>query len=461
MLLYSLPFAMAAQQLEQDFSVNRTGTGMYKLECKSAQGMLLGVLNGNVVLDNQFEGNSVWRKSRVDDAYFYLDCINEDPKQHRLRATSYLGTNLTTSGLEGNNHDVQWRLIPSGETGWGFLQHRTTGRLLCFDGDVLSITDDKTERDAIKWRMTLLKLDLEQLQSPRILMGDDRTGFRDPCVVYHDGMFYMYHSVVLTTEDEHIVYTVALSKSEDLVQWTSPRILTEIDQLISCSSPGSVTRFNGQWILCLQTYPMPGHKRSDKKVRYGNENKRNWIMRSDDLENWSKRELLKVMGPDVDPGPMIDPFIVEDKDEPGKWWCFFKKDGASYSYSHDLENWTYAGNTSAGENVCVWVENDEYLMMHSPANGVGILRSKDLKNWDVYAEPEILGQEIENWTWAGQRVTAGHILDLRADPRIGKYLLFYHGQGPAPKSVEIIHSGTDMGVAWSDDLKTWDWPGKK
>ena len=69
---------------------------------------------------------------------------------------------------------------------------------------------------------------------------------------------------------------------------------------------------------------------------------------------------------------MIDPYLVEDKDEPGKWWCFYKQNGASLSYSFDLKSWHYEGRISSGENVCVWVDKNEYYLMHSPANGMEI-----------------------------------------------------------------------------------------
>jgi hypothetical protein len=459
-LLTQLTVHISAQTLNFSFSVNKTGTGLYQIECKAEPGQYLAIHDGEAGLFEKSVPSTVWRKSWVNDSFFYLDCMEKPKNAQRFRATSYLGVNLTTSGLDGMNNDTQWRLKPSNEKGWFYIVHRTSGRLLQYDGQKLWISNDLHPRDAVKWKMTLQKLDLSQIECPRIMMGDDYHALRNPCVVYVNDMFYMYHTVVFTGENEEILYTVGVSKSEDLVRWTPTKILTEKDQNISCSSPGSITRFDGKWILSLQTYPMPGNKRSGK-LRFANESRRNWIMRSDDLENWSERELLKVMGPDVDPGTMIDPFILEDKDEPGKWWCFFKRDGASYSYSYDLKNWTYAGRTEAGENIYAWVENDEYYIMHSPERGMGIKRSRDMKNWEEVVNPEDLVLDQDNWEWGSQRVTAGHIVDLRDDPRVGKYLLFFHGQGPSPKTTEIIHSGTDMGIAWSDDLITWDWPGKK
>ena len=150
---------------------------------------------------------------------------------------------------------------------------------------------------------------------------------------------------------------------------------------------------------------------------------------------------------------MIDPYLVPDKDDPGKWWCFYKQNGASLSWSRDLQTWHYFGHVDAGENVCVLVENGEYVMFHSPTNGIGVKRSKDLKTWrdDGWTA---LGQK--DWDWARGRVTAGFVLDLRREPGIGKYLMFFHGSGPESE----IGSYGSLGLAWSDDLVHWTWPGQ-
>lgn len=208
--------------------------------------------------------------------------------------------------------------------------------------------------------------------------------------------------------------------------------------------------------LLEKPYVMLGYKRSERR-RFGNKDCRIWITRSKDLENWSEPEMLWVKGEGKDPGKMIDAYLLEDKDEKGKLWVFYKQAGANYSYSYDLINWTYHGKVKAGENVCVWVENDEYYMLHSPEVGMGLMKSKDLSEWEHVFDENVLGQE--DWChWAGQRVTAGYLLDLREDPRVGKGIMLFHGQGPAPKSTEILNSGTDLGIAWSDDLISWEWP---
>ena len=71
-------------------------------------------------------------------------------------------------------------------------------------------------------------------------------------------------------------------------------------------------------------------------------------MRSRDLETWGQPELLRVKGPDVPQeqmGRMIDPFLLEDKREPGKWWCNFASIGLAWSA--DLRVWTWPGKEAA------------------------------------------------------------------------------------------------------------------
>ncbi len=56
-------------------------------------------------------------------------------------------------------------------------------------------------------------------------------------------------------------------------------------------------------------------------------------------------------GPDVPvaaTGRMIDPFLFRDKDDPGKWWCFYKQNGVGMSWSHDLRHWHWPGEGGVG-----------------------------------------------------------------------------------------------------------------
>jgi len=303
------------------------------------------------------------------------------------------------------------------------------------------------------WAASTAALDLDALTSPVLFRGDSKTAYRDPAAIYHDGVFHLYFTMVKSEDDGTPFLHTAWSKSRDLRQWTPPTIFTPHDRSLNFSSPGNVIRFSNQWVLCLQTYPRPNGE------TYGNETSRLWIMRSDDLEHWGAPELLRVKGPDVPVekmGRMIDPYLVEDKGEPGKWWCFFKQNGASRAWSRDLKTWTFAGRIPAGENVCVIRDRDGYVMFHSPANGIGVKRSPDLKTW---SDEGLLTLGQNEWSWAQGRLTAGFVLDLRREPRFGKALLFFHGSAyPERDPRGGFDNFASLGIAWSDDLKTWHWP---
>lgn len=293
------------------------------------------------------------------------------------------------------------------------------------------------------------------IPSPIIFRGDATTAYRDPAVVYDHGWFHLYFSVMKIDPDKKVFARTAWSKSDDLVHWTQPVIFTPPDPNLNYGSPGDVIRFGNEWILCLQTYPRPNGE------RYGNKDSRVWIMRSNDLENWGPAELLRVKGPDVPPekmGRMIDPFLIKDKDDPDKWWCFFKQNGIGLSWSRDLKTWTFEGNIPAGENPCVIVDGGEYVLYHSPGNGIGVKRSPDLKTWKN-AGLLTLGQK--GWPWAQGRLTAGFVLDLRGDPKVGKALLFFHGSDfPETDPRGGFDNFASLGLAWSDDLTNWHWPEK-
>ena len=299
-------------------------------------------------------------------------------------------------------------------------------------------------------------LDFEKIESPIIFKGDYKYAYRDPAVIYHNNTFFLYYTVVERAADGGMYLYTALSKSNDLVHWTFHKILTPRDRNLNYSSPGNIVKYNDEWILCLQTYPQPN------KERWGNKDSRVWIMRSKDLENWSTPELLEVKGnhvPQSEMGRMIDPYLLEDPNEPGKWWCYYKQNGASMSYSYDLKNWTYVGATDAGENVTVLYKNNEFIMFHSPPNGIGVKRSKTPSGWGENEQLITLGQE--NWEWAQRRLTAATVIDLTEDENIGKYIMFFHGSShEGAKPAYNAHNNASMAIAWSDDLINWDWPGK-
>jgi hypothetical protein len=296
---------------------------------------------------------------------------------------------------------------------------------------------------------------VERLASPVLFRGDASTAYRDPTAVYHGGWFRLFFTLVRVEPDGTPYSYVAWSRSRDLVRWTAPVVFTPRDRRLNYGSPGSIVRDGDDWVLCLQTYPRPDGE------MYGNRDARLWTMRSRDLEAWSPPELLRVKGPDVPQeamGRMIDPFLVAGKDEPGTWWCFFKQNGVSLARSRDLRTWTFAGRADAGENACVIVDGGDYVLFHSPPNGIGVKRSGDLKTW---RDEGVLTLGQKDWPWAQGRLTAGFVLDLRREPAVGRALMFFHGSDfPETDPRGGFDNFASLGLAWSDDLKTWRWPGQ-
>jgi hypothetical protein len=297
------------------------------------------------------------------------------------------------------------------------------------------------------------KINWSAIPAPVFLRGDSYTAHRDPAGHYHNGLFRVFHTRVHHESDGFYYAFTAVTESRNLIDWSEPKILTPKDLRLNYSSPGNIIRYGGKWRLCLQTYPMRN------RDRFGDETARIFLMQSDDLVEWRTPELMRVKGPETPieaMGRMIDPYLIEDKDEPGKWWCFYKQNGASLSYTYDFETWTYVGRMDSGENVCVLVDNDEYVLFHSPRNGVGIKRSKDLKTW---TDHELLTFDQQHWEWAKGRLTAGHVLDLRHEPGIGKFIMFFHGSVSRDIQPRETHGNASLALAWSDDLVHWEWAG--
>ena len=296
-----------------------------------------------------------------------------------------------------------------------------------------------------------MKIEWDNIDKTVFLNGRPDIAYRDPCGHYYDGIFRVWHTQIHGKAGGEWVAGTGVVESSDLITWSEPRLITPLEKRFNYSSPGNVIRFDNRWVMCLQTYPTPNGG------FFGDESSRVFTMRSDDLLEWDEPELIKVKGPDVaqsDMGRMIDPYLVEDKDKPGKWWCFFKQNGASMSWSTDLETWTYFGHIEAGENVCLFIEGNNYVLFHSPKNGIGIKQSVDLQNWTDHGLLT-LGQSA--WPWAQGRLTAGHVLDLRDEPTIGKLLMFFHGSSPEGCAIQETHGHSSLGFAWGQDMVSWEW----
>ncbi len=108
----------------------------------------------------------------------------------------------------------------------------------------------------------------DKLQSPILFKGDSVTAYRDPAVLYENGRFFLFFTLVEIEPDSMIYSYSAMSTSQDLVEWSPIKKLSPRDQSLNYSSPGNVIRYKNEWILCLQSYPRPGYKML-QMPRYG------------------------------------------------------------------------------------------------------------------------------------------------------------------------------------------------
>ena len=284
------------------------------------------------------------------------------------------------------------------------------------------------------------------LSSSLLIKGDSTCAYRDPAVIYHEGTFHLYFTYVDNSEGGPWLY-LAESTSSDLRSWSEMRLLTPKDKSLNYSSPGNVIRDRDDFVICFQTYCR------ENGEKYGNENSRLFTMRSKDLVTWTEPELLRVKGPDVpreNMGRMIDPYLLRAGDE---WWCFFKQNGVSFSKSKDLQNWTFVGSASAGENACVVPFENGYRLFTSPENGISVMDSTDLVNWQQAMPDLFLGQN--DWDWAKGRITAGFVMENTDISTLPRYLMFFH----ASRYTEEVEfdSNASIGIAFSDDLTNWQW----
>ncbi|RYX86491.1 hypothetical protein EON83_02130 [bacterium] len=281
-----------------------------------------------------------------------------------------------------------------------------------------------------------------------ILDREPLASLRDPAAIFHEGLYYCFHTAVETMPDNFALY-VDVSHSRDLVNWSSPTRLTE--RGLNFSSPGNIIRFNGRWVMCLQSYPtIPGHP-------YGSDESRLWLMESHDLLHWSEPRLLQPAGCQANwcnSRRQIDPYLVEHD---GNFYCFYKSEGKLGLFvSPDLTNWSEASpdapvlcpqqtpDGSTTENPCVIHDGTEFMLFFSPCRkgrGVGVARSTDLIHWR-----DVRYLDFPHLSWAPGGPTAAMVLDTR--PQLGHWTMFFHGDRSGPH-------GAAIGIARSDDLYNW------
>ncbi len=274
-----------------------------------------------------------------------------------------------------------------------------------------------------------------------IFKGNDKFAYRDPACFYKDGTYYLFYTIS-EKDGEYMLNRIAVSESRDLKSWTEPKFITERNRFTNYCSPGNVIEKNGEYIICLTSYPMSA---PFKERWWAEDSARLFTMSTKDFKAYTNPKLLnpKTGVDEEDIGRMIDPFIIK-KD--GYFHIFFKQNGVSFSRSEDLENWEFLGNTQGGENACVIEQNGEYILIHSPENGIGFAKSKDLQNWEDFGFTTLKQNE---WNWSQGRLTAAFAMKAPNDFKY-KYIIFFHG------SVDVFpetHGNATLASAFTNDFK--------
>ena len=276
-----------------------------------------------------------------------------------------------------------------------------------------------------------------------IFKGNERFAYRDPACCFEDGICHLFFTV--SEKDDGYMYNrIAHSQSSDLKNWTIPEFITPKDTELNFSSPGNIIRHNGEFLICICSYPLT---KPFAEEWIAHDTARLYLIRTKDFKSYSEPELINPKGntlPD-DLGRMIDPYILEKNDG---YYLFFKQNGVSLSRSQDLKNWEFLGSTDGGENVCVLEHNGEYLLIHSPENGIAIAKSNDLENWSDYLYTTLLQDE---WDWAAGRLTAAFAAKL-PEGSAYKYIMFFHGSKDVfPET----HGDATLAAAFTDDFESF------
>ena len=278
---------------------------------------------------------------------------------------------------------------------------------------------------------------------PIIFEGNEKLAYRDPTCYYFGGKYHLFFTV--SEKDGGYMYNrVGHSVSTDLKSFSEPELITVKDCGKNFCSPGNVICRDGEYFICVSSYPMPF---PFTEQGWADDTARLFFIKTRDFKEFFEPQRIYPKGQgDFDEGRMIDPFVFE-KD--GEYNLFFKQNGVSLSKSRDLETWNFIGHTDGGENACVIEDGDRYVLIHSPTNGVGIKESRDLSSW---TDLGVYTMDQDKWDFASGRLTAAFAMP--ADEACGhKYVVFFHGS--RADSEPETHGAATLAYAYTDDFKEY------
>ncbi len=283
---------------------------------------------------------------------------------------------------------------------------------------------------------------------PIIFNGSEELAYRDPACIYVDGVYHLFFTV--SEKSGGYMYNfLAHAESRDLKRgFTVPRIITRRDKNLNFCSPGSITKVGDRYIICVTSYPMP----EPYSVKWiANDTARLFFIETADFKSFSEPKRIFPKGVScTDEGRMIDPFLVTDINDEGRYILLFKQNGVSMSESRDLVNWNYLGHVDGGENACIVKEDGKYILIHSPENGIGVKVSENLTDW--CDEGLFLPKEVE-CEWASGRLTAAFAMKNVQKDIPYKYIVFFHGS--RADSYPETHGAASLAMYYTNDFKEY------
>ena len=283
---------------------------------------------------------------------------------------------------------------------------------------------------------------------PIIFKGNEKYAYRDPACIFVGGVYHLFFTVSEKC-DGYMYNFVAHSTSLDLKSFSAPEIITERDKTKNFCSPGCVIRYGNKYLICVTSYPMP---EPFCERWFADESARLFFIETEDFVHFSKPERIYPKGKDcIDEGRMIDPYVIEDKNDAGRFLLLFKQNGVSISESRDLVNWKYLVSIDGGENACVLNLSDGYLMLHSPENGIGVMTSENLTDWKELGV--ILPPETKE-PWASGRLTAAFAMKNPSTSVKHKYIVFFHGS--RADSYPETHGAASLAMYYTDDFREFE-----
>jgi len=294
--------------------------------------------------------------------------------------------------------------------------------------------------------MDTAKLELNGLKNP--VFGIPGVSVRDPAAIWHDGLCYLYYTRQIGGWTGDASWDIGLVTTRDFREYSDETIITPTGY----ASPGNIVRAGGQWVLVVQSYPWP----SEIALLY-----------SDDLLHWSAPE--HIIPADSGPGwgaehGPIDGWLFRHEQRWHCAWVNFIKGTDHRAFgvhaSADLKTWenltpdapfidgsAYDGN--GGVENCALVRDQEtwhfFAGVGMSPQRLGHVASDNPLRWPALTpECEI---KLPQESWCAYSQSALFVDDWREI--CGKWGMIYHG-------IETPDSNATFGLAFSDDLWTWE-----